>query len=95
MDPSDIDRLRAFIPSWPAGSHLTTRAVQVMAGLHSLNDALEATDQLSAEGLLEMERIGATRLWYPRESPDAVRDLGLAARPGPERRPATALAGQF
>lgn len=92
MDASDTALLRAFLLRWPAGSHLTTRAVQVLAGLPSLDATLRATVQLNTEGLLEMERIGATLLWYPRVVPVPAGDLTLRLPITPARDAVPALA---
>jgi hypothetical protein len=64
MKPEEgAGRLRAFFDQWPAGMQLTTRGIQVGAGIPDLVLAEEAAEQLRAQGLLVMESIGATHLW--------------------------------
>ena len=58
-----VDRLRNYLNTWPPGIHLTTRGVQIAVGLPSLAHADQAAEQLRALGLLDVERVGATRLW--------------------------------
>ncbi|MGH2588419.1 MAG: hypothetical protein ACRDJE_26155 [Dehalococcoidia bacterium] len=59
----DVDLLRSFLDTWPPGTHLTTRGMQIAVGLPSLAEADRAAEQLRALGLLDVERVGATRLW--------------------------------
>jgi hypothetical protein len=63
----DGERLRAFLQAWPPGAQLTTRGLQVLAGFASLADARAAAEQVCLLGLIEMQMVGATRLWRPRE----------------------------
>jgi hypothetical protein len=67
-----IERLLAFIDQWPVGMQLTTRGIQVGAGIPDLAQADQAAAALRALGLLEMQAIGATHLWRRCEYSAAV-----------------------
>lgn len=58
-----MGRLRAFFDQWQVGTQLTTRGIQVGAGIANLRLAEQAAEQMRAQGLLVMESIGATHLW--------------------------------
>jgi hypothetical protein len=66
-DDDGIVRLQAYVERWPAGTSMTTRGLQVRAGIADLATAEGAAAVLRARGLLEMEAVGATHLWRRRE----------------------------
>ena len=76
MKPDEgAGRLRAFFEQWPVGVQLTTRGIQVGAGIPDSLLVEEAAEQLRAQGLLVMESIGATHLWR-RCEPATTREAG-------------------
>lgn len=77
LAPDDgTGRLQDFVHQWPVGTQLTTRGIQVGAGIPDLLLAEQEAERLCAQGYLDMQTVGATHLWRrldpqttPTESP--------------------------
>ncbi len=83
-----VDQIMAFLEQWPPGTHLTTRGMQVKAGIRDLALTGQAAEQLCAAGILDVQQIGSTRLWS-RPRPQVRR---AATPPPPAAAPATLVA---
>jgi hypothetical protein len=73
MTPDDgTGGLQNLLHSWPVGTQLTTRGIQITAAIADLRTAERTAEHLRALGYLERQTIGATQLWRRLGSPVAI-----------------------
>lgn len=71
-------QLHDFVHRWPVGTHLTTRGIQIGAGIPNLEAAEQAAQRWRAQGYLDVQTIGATHLWHRRDAGTAPPSMIVA-----------------